>query len=93
MFSVERKWWFYLPLMVLACLSTLFLFRSAQVPSTGSLAYFLIFCLVLCLFAPLAVIPDVAVAVMAGTQAGGPSHRRQMTARRWQTTSPENNLS
>ena len=45
MSSVERKWWFFLPLMVLACLSTLFLFRSAQVPSTGSLAYFLIFAL------------------------------------------------
>lgn len=41
MSSVERKWWFFLPLMVLACLSTLFLFRSAQVPSTGSLAFLL----------------------------------------------------
>lgn len=45
MSPIERKWWFELPVMLLAGLATFFLFRQAQVPHAYSLAWFVIFSL------------------------------------------------
>ncbi|MGK5026353.1 hypothetical protein [Janthinobacterium sp. RB2R34] len=45
MSPIERKWWFALPVMMLAVLATSFLFQIEQVPRSYSLAWFVIFSL------------------------------------------------
>lgn len=45
MYRIERKWWFALPVMLLAMLATLCLLNYAQLPRTDSLAWFVIFSL------------------------------------------------
>lgn len=45
MSPIERKWWFALPLMLVSVIATMFLLRSALVPSTGSLSWILVFSL------------------------------------------------